>query len=210
MTDEEFNRQQFQRLFNNLNAYKVASRKATEEVVSEKGNRLRYRLFVGYKAARWGGKRSKGIAIREFKKRVEEGKGIRVRQGIDTSKAPTSSRTGKPLNERQKQVAAELALRQQSIGVLGASFLVRRWNKKQSRLRRNVTGARGRLLAEITFDTSPISDFAKYEIKGYTNALDAVGREKRIIGTAMAEVNADMEKYLKRKQEEAMRQTVSR
>lgn len=210
MTDQEFNQQQFDRLFHNLQAYKNLSRKTTEEVVSKKGNDLRIKLFRGYRSARWGGKSGRGIAFREARMRAEEGKGTTVRAGIDYGKAPTSSRTGKPLTIHQRMVAAELALRQKSIGVLGASFLVRRWNAKQSRLKRNVTGARGRLLAEITFDSSPISDFAQFEIKGFTPALDVVDKRQRIVSNAMAAVSADMEKYIKRKQEEAMLATVAK
>lgn len=205
--DQEALTNEIRRLDENIRQYRTWSRLTTAEVISKKGNDLRIQMFRGMKSRRWGGKNSKGIAAREFK---ERGGRIKVRSGLDIANTPEfgkAKKGGKPrrLSLSARRVAAELTLRQKGIGVLGAAFLVRRWNAKKSRLRRNTTGAGGNaMLAEFAFDSSPLSDTAQYVATGYYPGIDIVSGRYAITRGAIAKVSADMEKYIKRKQEEAL------
>lgn len=208
MTDEQFNAQQIDRLNRNLRDYIALSKKTTAEIVSQKGNDLRIKMFRAYRSHRWGaGKMQGGIALREFRQR---GGRIKVRSGLKIEHAPETTKSGVKLNTQARKVWEELRLRQLGIGVLAASFLVRRWNRKATKLIRNVTGARNSLLAEFSFDAGPLSDTATWQANGFVPGLDKVSGRYRISATAMAAVSADIEKYLARKQEQAMRSTLSK
>ena len=206
MTDEQFNREQIERLNKRLREYLDLSCKTTEEVVSKKGNDLRISMFQKFKEHRWGGTSgSKGIAVAEWRAR---GYKIKVRKSL-LAKA-RGLKPKKHVNAWARAVGMELKARQRGIGVLGASFLVRRWDSKRRKLIVNTTGRKGRtMLAEFAFDAHPISDSCEYTATGYRPGLDVVSGRYHIASMAMSEVSADMEKYIKRKQEEAMRKTVS-
>lgn len=201
MTDEQFNRQQWDRFNARIQEYIRASKLNQEDIVQKKGNDLRIQLFKGYKSRRWGGKRIKGIAMREFRAR---GGRIKLREGLQIKDAPTHGKNKKPLTDHQRLVWEELRLRQKGIGVLGASFLIKRWSKKKDKLIRNRTGAGGRKLADFIFNSSPISNECQFTIMGYTPALKKISDRYRIVSGALSVVSADMEKYLKRKEEETM------
>jgi len=201
-----------------LAAYALASRKNLDEVLEKKGRDLGIKLFQGYRARQWGGAaRRAGIARSELVARTAAGRGTKIRESIlrgfraEVVTAPkvrdAKSARGKAAARRrrasiwQKYVGREIAARQRGIGVLAASFLWFRKRKASSGNRgiEYVRNRTGRPLGGVEKG----ADFLR--IQGYTAGLGAVGARYGIIRRALLLVQADMDVYLARKQDEAAR-----
>src|SRR5687767_8945504 len=112
------------RLNRNLKEYaRVRSKMSVQEILANRGQRLRLFLYRAFWAQRWKQGRKAG-GWRLLKQHVKAGKGIHVRLMTLVSpwagQIPTETKKGKPLNERQKLVAQEVLRRSAGVGVLGA------------------------------------------------------------------------------------------
>jgi hypothetical protein len=196
------------RLNRNLQAYVALSGRAADEVVRKKGEDLRIQLAREFFRQRWKGGR--GVAWREFKGRVRAGEGTLVRLKSVSSRflaasgkeLPATDTRGRPLSSWQQLVWQEIARRQHGVGALGATFLVHRWQhsggeRKLVANRSRLTGSYHKRALDIV-----LRDGA-YTLEAKTPGIAAVGSRYGLITKALASVNADTEKYLTRKMEEA-------
>lgn len=185
------------RINRNLEVY-MSLRKVTEDrILTDKGIDLRIKLFRLFFAHRWAEmKKGKGSAI--LKNLTIGGKGIRVRLmrliSPWDSKIPATDKNGKALSMWQKLVAQEVMRRAAGIGILGVSFLGRRWrfNKKGAYL---VTNKTNRLGVAATFEKRD----GQYIISGFTPGLRRIADKYGILSDALALVSANIEEYLARK-----------
>jgi hypothetical protein len=181
------------RLQRNLQAYaKVRHKKTTDEILNQKGNDLRIQLFRGFWAQRW--KKGRNL-VRNL---LAQGRGILVRLmrlvPQWAGKIPATDKRGRALNLYQKLVAQEIARRQSGTGVLGVSFLRKRWRFKDN-ARFLVTNRTRGLGMAASFEKKDDS----FVISGFTPGLARVAQTYGILNKALARVSADIEKYLARK-----------
>lgn len=185
------------RLQRNFKEYVKVYKKSEDEILNKKGNDLRIQLFKGFWAQRWK-KGNKGGAFKLLKALVAAGKGVYVRlmRLVEpwASQLPDKTKSGKPLNIRQKLVAQEMMRRQAGVGILGVSFLRKRWAyRKESRyLTTNSTRGFGKA---VTFEKRD----GEFIITGFTPGLARVAQKYGIINGAIRKVSADIETYLARK-----------
>jgi hypothetical protein len=185
------------RLNRNLKAWIGVSGKSEDEALNKKGNDLRIRLFKGFWGQRWkrGGK---GGGFRLLRQLVRAGKGILVRlmnlRSPWDSQIPATDKNGKPLNLRQKLVAQEIIRRQAGVGILGVSFLRKRWayKKEAKYLTENRTRGFGKA---VSFEKSN----GAFTITGFTPGLAKVAAKYGILASAIRGANVDTEEYLLRK-----------
>lgn len=185
------------RIQRNLQAYaKVRHKKSVDEILNQKGNDLRIQLFRGFFAQRW--KKGRGSASRLLETLLAQGRGILVRlmQLVPkwAGKIPQTDKRGRALNLYQKLVAQEIARRQSGIGVLGVSFLRKRWRFKDNArfLATNVTRGFGKA---VTFEKQDDA----FIITGFTPGLARVAAKYGVLTNAFRVVSQDIEKYLERK-----------
>lgn len=183
------------RLQRNLKEYaRVRSKVSKDEILNKKGNDLRIRLFRGFWARRW----KKNAARSLLKTLVAAGKGVHVRLmrlvAPWSGKIPATDKKGRPLNDWQKLVAQEVMRRASGIGVLGVSFLRKRWRYKKegSYLTENRTRGFGKA---VTFQKTA----DEFTITGWTPGLARVAQRFGILGEAVRGMSADLETYLSRK-----------
>lgn len=181
------------RLQRNLQAYaKVRHKKTTDEILNQKGNDLRIQLFRGFWAQRWKKGRNLVRAL------LAQGRGILVRLMTLVpkwaGKIPQQTKGGRALNLYQKLVAQEIARRQSGVGVLGVSFLRRRWAFKNNS-RFLITNKTRSLGKSATFEKRD----DQFVITGFTPGLARVAQQYGILSNALRRVSADIEKYLERK-----------
>lgn len=183
------------RVQRNLQEYaRVRSKISKDEILNKKGNDLRIRLFKGFWSRRWKKNAARGL----LKTLVAAGKGIHVR--LLRLVAPWSGRIaatdkkGRPLSGWQQLVAQEVMRRQSGIGVLGVSFLRKRWRYKKegAYLTENRTRGFGRA---VTFRKTE----SEFSITGWTPGLARVAQKFGILGEALRGMSADLEAYLTRK-----------
>jgi len=185
------------RLQRNLKAYVTHRRKIPEDqILTQKGNALRIELWRGFWKRRWIKSKKTGRNWASVMRGITGGhKGIKVRlQRLISpwdSRIPSKTKAGKPLSLRQKLVAQEIMRRVSGSGVLGVSFLGRRWrfNKKGAFLVVNKTNTLG---TAATFKKTEDS----YIITGFTPGLEKIAKRYGVIKTALNEVSRDIEKYL--------------
>lgn len=186
-----------QRLQRNLKAYvKIRHKKSVDEILNAKGNDLRIQLYKGFWAQRWK-KGAKG-GFRLLKSLVAQGRGILVRLMSLVSpwsgKVPLVDKRGRALNLYQKLVAQEILRRQSGVGVLGASFLRKRWAIKDNE-RFLITNKTRGLGKAVTFEKKDDA----FIITGFTPGLARVASKYGILTKALNAVSRDIEKYLERK-----------
>lgn len=226
--------QELEALHQALQRYGEVSKRDLTDTLHKKANDIRIELFRGYYAQRFRGTRkgslaSKGVAFAQMRRRAKSGQGVALRQSLQSGpaspKAPleyfqrrklrgangTNRKLRVPvaMSNYQRRVWTELARRQAGIGVLGASFLMQRWNKKRTRLRSNRGGVaplevhtqqgyRNNELGRITLS----HDFAR--IEGFVPGQAKIGARSSILAIALRNVRQDTEVYLKRKAEESI------
>lgn len=199
------------RLTRNLHDYELASRKTRSEILDQKGNDLRIQLFRGFWAQKLGGPggKKKGIAFRELDRRTRAGVGTLVRLRVLDEKwianMPETTKDGKPLSLWQKLVYQETQRRQSGIGILGVSFLSKRFrNKKGERyLAANVSKTLGELVVISKDEDS-------FTIRGMTPGMNEIAERYGIKARAINAVSADIEPYLARKFGQAWDQSMKR
>lgn len=185
-----------------LTKYQLASGKTIDEVISKKGNDLRIKLFQAYHEHRFSGNK-RSIGFTELKRRTRAGEGTYVRlRSMSTSfagKAPATDRRGRKLSDWQKMVWQEVYRRQVGIGILGVSFLSKRFREKKDGTRYlvdNVSKTFGTLVRIIKREH-------QFTIEGFTPGLAKVGQRYGAITQAVNAVSEDMIPYLTRKLGEA-------
>lgn len=195
---------QLNRLNVRLRQYLDLTKKNEDEVLNKKGNDLRIQLFKLFYAQKFGGKGKKKIAWKELKDRTKAGRGTYVRQKYLTRAVPFVDKNGRKLSPWQRLVAQETARRQSGIGLLGVTFLQRRWRYKTETkyLATNVSGQLGPLI-EIKKDAGVFS------ITGFTPGLKRIADRYGILGKALNNVSTDIETYLNRKADEAFKKSIA-
>lgn len=185
------------RLQRNLKAYVQYRRKIPEDqILTQKGNALRIELWRGFWAHRFIERKAQKKAWPKILRKLIDSKGgIKVRLQYLTapwdSRVPDTDKNGKPLTLRQKLVAQEIMRRISGSGVLGVSFLGKRWrfNKKGAYLIVNKTNKLG---TAATFQKRD----DEYIIRGFTPGLLKVAQRYGVLRGAISEVSRDIEKYL--------------
>jgi hypothetical protein len=201
MSEEIYDISALNRLNKFLTKYQLASGKTFDEVIEKKGNDLRIKLFQGYWEHRWGNKRTTGFT--ELRRRTRQGLGTLVRmKQLDSkyaAKAPQVDRLGRKLSAWQKAVWQEVYRRQVGVGILGVSFLSKRFREKKGGTRYlvdNVSKTFGTLVRIIKREH-------QFTIEGFTPGLAKVGQRYGAISKAINAVSEDMIPYLNRKLGEA-------
>jgi hypothetical protein len=205
---------ELKRLSKALTVYMSVGRLSLAELLRKKAYDLRIKLYQGYRAARWrgsskGAMQSRGVAFSEMRRRARQGEGIILRKlrGSAEGTGPVVDRRGRKLSSYQLKVWRELSGRQSGIGVLAASFLLKRWSRSggQRVLSDNKTrldlvsevytqeSRSGKLMSRVTLN----DDSA--QIEGFTSGLAAVGDRTGIVLEAIRAVSLDTEVYLSRK-----------
>ena len=185
------------RLQRNLRAEIGVSSRSKDEILNRLGNDLRINLFKGFWKQKWT-KGRKGGGFRLLRQLSKSGKGVHVRllrlTGKWTDQIPENTKGGKDLTMWQKLVAQEIVRRQAGVGVLGVSFLRKRWRyKKDGRyLTKNTTRGLG---TAVTFEKTDDA----FIIRGFTPGLAKVAQRYGVLGTAMRVVAGKTEAYLRRK-----------
>jgi hypothetical protein len=198
------------RLNQKLGEYAAINKRLTvPEIMEKKGTDLRIQLWKLFWAFRFGGSggKKRGIAWLELKRRSKAGRGtfVRLRSLAGRWGSPPGQTAGgkqkpRPLSEWQKLVWQETTRRQTGIGVLGVSFLSKRFrnNKAGRYLVENVSKTLGTLVQIEKDETS-------FTISGFTPGMVEVANKYGIANRALAAVEEDLDVYLNRKHEEARR-----
>lgn len=189
------------RLESNLRAYASVSKLTISEILGKKGNDLRIQLFRGFYEHKLGGKGAKktNIAFAELKRRTRLGMGTLVRLKYLSDKwttgLPDRTKDGKPLSRWQRLVYQETERRTAGIGILGVSFLSKRFrytNRDGKFLASNNSKTLGTLVTITKTDES-------YTIEAKTPGMEEVSARYGIRENALNKVSEDMEVYLSRK-----------
>jgi hypothetical protein len=203
---------QFPQLQSALQHYIHLSNLTADEVLEKKGKDLGFRLYKGFRAARWRGSRNinDGIAFREMRRRAKMGQGTDVRlRRIDPrweAKIPRGQRITRrgvragrdvrdyyPTSLWQRLVAQELLRRQVGMGVLAASFLWVRRRTSRERGTYYVRNKPGRVLGYVEKGDGML------RIVGLDDALSMVDARYGIVRAAVQEVTADTMQYVEDK-----------
>lgn len=176
-----------------LNQYLAITKKTEDEVLNKKGNDLRIQAYKLFRERKWNG--GKGIAERELRKRTKAGKGTKVRDMVLSGKYGSSpvDKNGRKLSKWQQLVRQETLKRQSGIGVLGVTFLQKRWKygkgSEPKYLVKNVSRMLGTLV-EIK------KEKGSFSITGFTPGIDKVSTRYSIQFKALNAVSQDMEAYM--------------
>lgn len=192
-------------LNHNLSKYAQVSKLTLAQVLDKKGNDLRIQLFRGFWNHKFGNGKKGGIAWRELAKRSRAGLGTLVRKlFLDSANGttPETDKRGRRLSLWQRLVAQETMRREAGIGILGISFLSRRFrNKKAGNIIQRYTVANvSKTLGELVRISN---DGESYVIRGMTPGMKEISERYGIKDVAIGAVNADMLPYLRRKFSEA-------
>ena len=208
MTPDQENKIAIDALAQKLKQYVAVSGKTAVDVLNQKGNDLRIQLYKEFAKYRWSKRRRSNIAWKEFRARVAAGKGTKIKWRTQmAANAPMTDKNGRPTSSYQRMIFSELEKRQRGIGFLAITFLLKRWNKKKSRLVRNYTATKSRAygtLGEFILEEHPLMNQSQYEIRGFTDGLDMVANRHGILPRATAKVMADIDVYLQRKFNESL------
>lgn len=186
------------RINRNLTTYaKLRYKKSEDEIVNQKGNDLRISLAKLFLAQRWTNG-AKGGAFKLLKTLAATGRGVLVRLmrlvSPWSSQVPSVDKNGRALTMWQKLVGQEMIRRGAGVGVLGVSFLRKRWAFKNNDkfLIENRTKGFGKA---VTFEKQEHA----FVITGFTPGLGRVAAKYGLLTKALARVSADIEKYLSKK-----------
>lgn len=194
-----------ERLGQNLRDYALVSKLTISEILEKKGNDLRIQLFRGFWDHKMGGKggKKRGIAFRELARRTKAGIGTFVRLKFLDEKwlagMPEVTKSGKPLSLWQKLVYQETQRRDAGVGILGVSFLSRRFRQNKDRGQYLVTNNSPTLGSLVTITKTEDS----YTVRGMTPGMSKIADRYGIKEAALNKVSDDMEPYLARKFGEA-------
>lgn len=188
------------RLMRNLRVYmQLRYKKSEDEILTQKGNDLRIKLFQGFWAHRFLDKKSRKFTAGKIRELIGKWNGIKVRLNQLRSpwdgRVPATDKNGKPLSMHQKLVAQEVMRRISGTGVLGVSFLGKRWrfNKKDGYFL--VTNRTNKLGTAATF----LKRSGEYIITGFTPGLGRIAERYGILSNALSVVSADVEEYIAKK-----------
>jgi hypothetical protein len=218
-------REDIGRLNEELELYSKLSRLTAQQVVDKKGIDLNIKLFRGFWALRikngrnaWKGPMFDQAAARgwrtKLRKRVVEDEPYlsiyqfgyfsrRVKR-----KKGTGTKTEKQRSRRGLLVAQELARRQRGAGLLGITFLQRRWRSNQAQGRFLAVNKSRGLGTLAMMESGPLEDGAFFRLRVFTPCIDTVGEGLGIFATAIRQVREDTTVYLVRKQMEALRKAL--
>lgn len=184
------------RLKRNLKAYLATPHKRTVlELLSHKGNQMRIELWRQFWSHRFIKRKASWKNV--LKRVVGKTDGVKVRwQSLHSpwdSRVPDVDKNGKKLSLYQKLVAQEIMRRVAGSGVLGVSFLTKRWRKSK--------GAKPFLIENRT---NTLGKSARFELRddyvqitGFTPGLEKIALRYGILKSAIREANRDIESYLK-------------
>lgn len=212
------------RLNEELALYLKLSKLSVQEVVDKKGRDLGIKLFKGFwrlrtkgsanpfagpmftlaKARGWRTRvRTRAIEVEPYLSIQKQGFFMRrvMRKGVEKDVKSRRSRRG-------LAVAQELSRRQHGAGLLGVSFLQRRW-RSRSNGRYLAVNKSKKLGMLSTVESGPSADGAFYRIVNYTPGIDTVGGGRGLFATAIREVRQDTAVYLVRKQMQALRRSLN-
>ena len=180
-----------------LSAYLEVNKRERQSLIRKKGIDAGIKLHKGFKRQRWKG--GKSVAVREMRRRAKAGKGTKVRDRALSLNAPNRSKKGRKLNWWQKLVWQETFRRQSGIGVLGVSFLMRRYRKGilQGNPGARITKA-NRSRKNGIISTIQVSK-DRFEITGFFPGTHTVSVRYGILSTAVREVTVDSLQYVKKK-----------
>ena len=211
-----------------LTEYVKLSKRTPDEVLEKKGRDLNIKIFQGFWALRFKSARShrkKGAVFSgpAFDEAAARGWRVKVRPGLEldgsyrlarakTRGGPKTTRNG--LNNRALLVAQELATRQRGGGLLGVSFLQRRWRRgirtangmTGSYLVQNRSGKLGLLSSVQKGQVGPDGHFLR--ITNRAPGVAIVDQNKRIIANALEAVRGDTLTYIDRKNRELAQRTL--
>ena len=225
MNFEVIVREDIGKLNEELALYMELSKKTAQEVVDKKGLDLNIKLFRGFWALRtkggrnaWKGPMFDQAAARgwrtKLRKRVVEdepylsiyqfgyfSRRVKRKKGMGTQ-------TDKHRSRRGLLVAQELARRQRGAGLLGITFLQRRWRSSQAKGRYFATNKSRGLGTLSMIESGPLEDGAFFRVRVFTPGIDTVGEGRGIFATAIRQVREDTAIYLVRKQMESLRKAL--
>lgn len=218
-------REDIGRLNDELALYVKLSKLTAEEAVAKKGLDLNIKLFRGFWALRTRGGRSawagpmfteakaRGWRVRVRRKVIEDEPYLTIqRQGYIERRRKRKDGTDAVRKVKRARrgllVAQELARRQRGAGLLGITFLQRRWRSNATRGRFIAVNKSKRLGELSMIDTGPLPDGAFFRLRVFTPGIDTVGESKGIFATALRQVREDTAVYLVRKNMEALRRSL--
>lgn len=185
-----------------LQVYTRVNKRDRQQLIRKKGIDAGIKLSKGFAKRKWKG--GKKIAEREMRKRSKSGRGTRIRERfLNGDTPPERSKTGRRLNWYQKLVWQETRRRQSGIGVLGASFLLRRYRSKSTGriLRRNgptrISMKKYSRQAGLVSSVKVAPDY--FEIAGFFPGHRPVSDRYGIVAQAAREVTADTIPYIQKK-----------
>lgn len=187
-----------------LRQYILLSKKTAWQALDKHANALRIALFQRYWSVRWAAKLG-------FKM-PSPGRGVIVRSktmiGDYSDSAPTKTTGGHKVNWYQKLVWQEIARRQKGIGLLGISFLFRRWNPDKTRLIENKSRLIGTLArVESRYQINNESQLeASATITGTAPGMKKVSDRYGIEAGAIKDTTENINVYVRRKLAEAAMQ----
>lgn len=184
-----------QRLQAKMRAYVLATGSSAEGLISKKLTDVSLRLFRLYRIHRSG--RTKTTKVwNQFVERTRQGRGVLVRTtGLSARRV---NKNGAPLSNWQRRVARENNMRSSGSGYLSSQFLIA-GRKRGGALKR---GPQHRVMFNKSHDTA--SKLYKDETQGVLQ-MRVPGTERMnmrygMISTALRQVTADIELYLRYKQ----------
>lgn len=191
---------EIERINRNLRIYmNLRYKKSEDEILTQKGNDLRIKLFRGFWAHRFLDKKARKFSADALRGFLQTWQGIRIRLSHLISpwdsRVPSVDKNGRPLSLHQKLVAQEVMRRMSGSGVLGVSFLGKRWrfNRKEGSFL--VTNKTNKLGTAATFQKRQ----GEYIITGFTRGLGRIAEKYGILSDALAVVSSDIEQYIAKK-----------
>lgn len=186
-----------------LDRYVALSGKSIDETLNRKGNDLRIKLFRAYRK-----KRARSRFEQQARARARRGVGLTVRMDeISTRYSPPEvDKNGRPLTLWQKLYWQELKRRKQGIGVLGVSFLDRRYRSNQTQGRYLTINRSGQLGEMARFEKG--NGF--FRITGFTAGLAQVDKKYGLVRDAVTAVENDTLKYIERKEKQRLERAARR
>lgn len=206
--------------------YVKVSKKLPSQVIAEKSNALRIETYKEFDRHSWK-EGQKGGAQDYGQLRHAGGEGTHVRDSIRAKvRAGTAHRFDKTKKKRKRDRALdkngtalsgqrlavwlELRARSSGVGYLAASLLDRRYRKPKKgdplQERRLVENKNKKGSTMTVMELTPL----QYSIQMLARGADIVNARYNVANNAIQNVNADMDKYLTRKANEAAQATLAR
>lgn len=196
------------RLQNTFKKYAEYNQRDLNELVAKKGNDIRIKFYQEYRKLKGTGGKGGKVFWNELKKRAKANKGtlVRFKTGFANSfadKVPSVDKRGRKLSFWQQMVAQEVLRRSSGIGVLGATYLAKRW-RENSTGRRLVTNKSKTIGVMSTIEQRDITDGSEFILTVFTAGSAKVASKYGILSKVINASVADMETYIKRKTGESI------